>query len=131
MSYLSGKDGKLIYNGVLLAKVANWSLTANVDALEVTSLADVARDYTPGLKAASGSCTVWYYDNAPVSLLSKVVRTGAPTDADILTMQLGFGAKSVTFKCLLTSAALSMSVGEVLQAQVSFNVCGNLSGVAL
>lgn len=131
MSYLSGKDGKLTYNGVLLAKVANWSLTANVDALEVTSLADVARDYTPGLKAASGSCTVWYYDNAPVSLLSKVVRTGAPTDADILTMQLGFGAKSVTFKCLLTSAALSMSVGEVLQAQVSFNVCGNLSGVAL
>lgn len=131
MSYLSGKDGKLIYNGVLLAKVANWSLTANVDALEVTSLADVARDYTPGLKAASGSCTVWYYDNAPVSLLSKVVRTGAPTDADILTMQLGFGAKSVTFKCLLTSAALSMSVGEVLQAQVSFNVCGDLSGVAL
>ncbi|MFZ9261290.1 MAG: hypothetical protein ACO23G_12770 [Limnohabitans sp.] len=131
MSYLSGKDGKITYNGVQLAKVGSWSLSAQVEALEVTSLADTARDYTPGLKSASGSCSVWYYNDAPVSLLSKVVRTDAPTDADKLTMVLGFGAKAITFTCLLTGAELAMTVGEVMQAQLSFQVCGDLTGVVL
>ena len=97
----------------------------------MTSLADDARDYTPGLKSASGSCTVWYYDDAPVDLLEKVVRTDAPTDADKLTMVLGFGAKSITFECLITSADLAMTVGEVMQAQLSFQVCSDLTGVTL
>ena len=131
MSYFSGRDGKITYDGVQLAKVASWSLSSQVEALEVTSLADFARDYTPGLKSASGGCTVWYYNDAPVSLLSKVVRTDAPSDADKLTMTLGFGEKSITFTCLLTGAELAMTVGEVMQAQLQFQVCGDLTGVVL
>jgi len=131
MSYLSGKDGSITYGGTTVAKVASWSLSSQVEALEVTSLADSARDYTPGLKSASGSCSVWYYDSAPVDLLEKVVRTDAPTDSDKLTMKLGFGTKSITFKCLITSAELAMTVGEVMQAQLSFQVCGDLTGVTL
>lgn len=126
MSYLTGRDGTITYNGVQLAKVANWSLSSQVDALEVTSLGDGARDYVPGIKGGSGSCSVWYYNDAPVSLLSKVVRTDAPSEADKLTMRLGFGSKSVTFTCLITNAELSMTVGDVMQAQVQFQVCGNL-----
>ena len=131
MSYFSGRDGKITYDGVQLAKVASWSLSSQVEALEVTSLADFARDYTPGLKSASGACTVWYYNDAPVSLLSKVVRTDAPSDFDKLTMTLGFGEKSITFTCLLTGAELAMTVGEVMQAQLQFQVCGDLTGVDL
>ena len=131
MSYLTGRDGKITYDGTTVAKVAAWSLSSQVEALEVTSLADDARDYTPGLKSASGSCTVWYYDDAPVDLLEKVVRTDAPTDADKLTMVLGFGAKSITFECLITSADLAMTVGEVMQAQLSFQDCSDMTGVTL
>ena len=129
MSYLTGRDGKITYDGTQLAKVASWSLSSQVEALEVTSLADFARDYTPGLKSASGSCSVWMYDDAAKSLLEKVIRTDAPTEADKLTMTLGFGAKSVSFQCLITGAELAMTVGEVMQAQVSFQVCGDLTGV--
>lgn len=131
MSFLTGKDGTITYDGVKLAKVASWSLSSQVEALEVTSLADAARDYTPGLKSASGSCSVWMYDDAAKSLLSKVVRTDAPGEADKLQMTLGFGTKSVTFKCLLTEAELAMAVGEVMQAQLSFQVCGDMAAVVL
>jgi hypothetical protein len=131
MAYISGKDGSITYDGVKLAKVANWTLSSQVEALEVTSLADTARDYTPGLKSATGSCAVWYYDDAPVSLLEKVIRTDTPTDADKLTMKLGYGTNSITFECLITGAELSMVVGEVLQAQLSFQVCGDMTGVDL
>jgi hypothetical protein len=130
-SYLHGKDGSITYAGVRLAKVASWSLTSQVEALETTSLADSARTYTPGIKSGSGSCSVWYYDDAPVALLSKVVRTDAPSDADIVEMTLGFGAKAVTVRALITNAELAMAVGSVMQAQLQFNVCGDAVSVAL
>lgn len=131
MTYLSGRDGKVTYAGVTLGKVSGWTLSSSVEALEVTTLGDIARNYTPGLLSATGSCSIWYYADAPVSVLSKVVRTGAATEADILTLTLGFGEKSITFKCLFTAAELAMSVGEVLRANVQFQVCGANTGVSL
>ena len=129
--FMSGKDGSLTYDGNKIARVASWSISNSVDALEVTSLADIARDYTPGLMSAQGSCTVWLYGDNANALLGKVVRTSAPTDADKLDMKLGFGEKSVTFKCIITQSDLVMSVGDVMQAQLSFQVCGPLSEVDL
>jgi hypothetical protein len=118
-------------DGQQLGRIRSWSFSSSVEALEVTSLADVARDYTAGLKSSNGSCSVFYYDNAPVPLLSKVVKTGAATDADMVTMTLGWGDRAVTFKALLTSGEISCQVGEVMQANLSFNVCGDLAEVNL
>ena len=131
MSYLTGRDGYLAVNGVKLAKVASWSLSSQTEALEVTSLADAARDYTPGLKSASGSCSVFYYGENAKALLSKVVKTNAPSEADKVSMTLGFGAKSVSFNALITSAELSMAVGSVMQASLQFQCCGEMSAVVL
>ena len=131
MGYLSGRDGSITYAGVKLAKVASWSFSAAVEALETTSLADAARSYTPGLKSANGSCSIWLYESNAKSLLSKVVRTDAPSDADIVEMTLGFGVNAVTFKALITNAELAMAVGSVMQANLQFNVSGDLTGVTL
>ena len=131
MSYLTGRDGYLAVDGVKLAKVASWSLSSQVEALEVTSLADAARDYTPGLKSASGSCSIWYYESNAKALASKVVRTDAPSNTDIVVMTLGFGVDSVTFKALITSVELGMAVGSVMQASLNFNACGDMTAVTL
>jgi len=131
MSYTSGKDGSITYGGVRLAKVASWSLSSQVEALEVTSLADAARNYTPGLKSSTGSCSIWLYDDNAKALMSKVIRTDAPSDADKVSMTLGFGAKSVTFQALLTGCELQMAVGAVMQASLQFQCCGEMSAVVL
>lgn len=124
MSYLSGKDGKLTVGTTQLAKVASWSLSSTVDALEVTSLADFAKDYTTGLMSSQGSCSVWLYGDNATELMDKVIRTSAPTDADKVDLTLGFGTNSVQVQAILTSCNLAMTVGEVMQAQISFQVCG-------
>jgi hypothetical protein len=129
--FFSGKDGKVTVDGQQLGRIRSWSFSSSVEALEVTSLADVARDYTAGLKSSNGSCSVFYYDNAPVPLLSKVVKEGAATDDDMVTMTLGWGERAVTFKALLTSGEISCQVGEVMQANLSFSVCGDLAEVKL
>jgi hypothetical protein len=131
MSYTSGKDGSITCDGVRLAKVASWSLSSQVEALEVTSLADAARNYTPGLKSSTGSCSIWLYDDNATALMSKVIRTDAPSDADKVNMTLGFGAKSVTFQALLTSCELQMAVGSVMQVSLQFQCCGEMSAVVL
>ena len=130
-SFISGKDGSITYAGLKLAKVASWSLSSQVESLEITSLEDAARSYTPGLKSANGNCSVWMYEDSAKSLLSKVIRTDAPSDADIVSMTLGFGAKSITFNALITNAELAMTVGQVMQAQLQFQVCGDVTSVVL
>ena len=131
MAFVSGKDGYITYDGARLGKVASWSLSSQVEALEVTSLADAARDYTPGLKSASGSCSIWLYGENAKALMARVIRADAPSDADKVSMTLGFGAKSVTFVALLTSCELQMAVGEVMQVSLQFQCCGEMSAVVL
>ena len=131
MAFVSGKDGYITYDGARLGKVASWSLSSQVEALEVTSLADAARDYTPGLKSASGSCSIWLYGENAKALMARVIRTDAPSDADKVSMTLGFGAKSVTFSALITNAELQMAVGTVMQVSLQFQCCGEMSAVVL
>lgn len=131
-SYYSGRDGSLTFAGQRIGKVSSWSISAKVDALEVTSLADTARDFTPGLKDASGSASVWcYQDNAgaPTAaqpLLNKVFRTGGTSDADVYRMELAYGPHKLAFDCILTTADLNCSVGSVMQTTISFQICGDL-----
>ena len=63
--YYSGMDGKLLYAegaGALaqVAKVRDWQITLQTDALETTTLEKKDRCYTTGLRSATGSATVLY-----------------------------------------------------------------------
>lgn len=129
--YYSGRDGKITFNGSLVAKVKSWSLTANVEALETTVLSENSRTYTPGIRDASGSCSVLYYDNAPVSLIQRVISVTAPTNLDKYRMILGFGDKAIEFDCIITSAELACSVGEVMTATVQFTATGDFVSLTL
>jgi hypothetical protein len=129
--YYSGRDGKLTFNGTQLAKVTSWGISANIEALETTVLSDNSRTYTPGIRDASGSCSVLYYDNAPVSLIQRAIGIASPTDLDKYRMILGFGDKAIEFDCIITSAELACSVGEIMTANVQFTVTGDFASLTL
>jgi hypothetical protein len=133
MTYYSGKDGTLAYGPSLaaVAKVSNWSISATVDTLETTVLADGDRTYVPGLRTISGSATVFYYNSAPVSLLERVVKTAVVSESDISFIKLGWGTNLIQGSCIITSAELSCAVGEVMQASIQFQFTGAPTGVTL
>ena len=139
MTYYSGKDGTLTYNGTVVAKVSNWSISATVDTLETTVLADGDRTYVPGLRTVSGSATIFYYDDAPKSLLERIIKNSAVSESDILVIKLGWGVTSnplistkfIQGSCIITSAELSCAVGEVMQASIQFQFTGAPTGVTL
>jgi len=44
----TGRDGILQLSGTTLAKVVNFTLQANLETLETTTLGDSLRSYSPG-----------------------------------------------------------------------------------
>lgn len=131
MSYFSGRDGSLYVGAVQVARVQNWSVSSTVDTLEVTDLGDTARNYVPGLKAATGSATIFYYLDTPSALLSKVIKTGGTSESDIVSLSLRWGAKRLEFNAVINQGDITCSVGEVMQAQISFTVTGDMTTVTL
>lgn len=132
MSYYSGRDGSLVYNNSVIAKVSEWSITANVDALTTTTLGQRNETYVPGNMDASGGATIFYYADSPVTLINKVFRVNTvTTDPEVFVMKLRYGDKTINFNCVITQAALNCKTGEVMQASIDFKVTGGFTGLVL
>ncbi len=131
--YYAGQDGSVELGGVAVAKVAQWSLTANTDALEVTTLNEDVRAFTTGVRSASGALTVLYYDDAPVKLLNQVNQdtTADNSITSVARLKLKFDTKFLEFDAVLTSAELSCVVGEVMRVNVNFTMSGDFVSKSL
>ena len=131
--YYAGQDGSVELGGVAVAKVVQWSLTANTDALEVTTLSEDVRAFTTGVRTASGALTVLYYDDAPVKLLNQVNQDTAADNSitSVARLKLKFDTKFLEFDAVLTSAELSCVVGEVMRVNVNYTMSGDFVSKSL
>ena len=151
--FYSGQDGKLIVNDVTIAKVRSWSFTANQAVLETSSLADTDRTLIAGMRSVTGSCSIYYYrvqgDSSDLTtdvgdLLTNVLtantgRGGAQGGGTKSTLkfqlQIADGGAtagtttSIDFHAYITSLSMTSSVGEVMSADVSFEVNGAVTGL--
>jgi hypothetical protein len=136
----TGKDGRLLLDGIDQIKVTNWSLTGNLEMLETTSLGDNQRSYCPGVQDFSGSATLLYYNdgtgrNDAALALRKVLRIGGVSEGDTVDMRLrlveGNTNHDVRLATYITSVSFGASVGEVSSAQINFQGTGALSEVTL
>jgi len=131
--YYAGQDGSVELGGVAVAKVVQWSLTTNTDALEVTTLSQDVRAFTTGVRSASGALTVLYYDDAPVKLLNQVNQDTAADNSisSLATLKLKFDTKFFEFDAVLTSAELACVVGEIMRVNVNFIMSGDFASKTL
>lgn len=141
MAFFSGRNGFLKYQGKEVAKVRDWSLNTQVNLLQTTVLRDYAETYTPGVKGASGSCTLMYYRLEPgesatyeqfTSMLNRVMQVGTINTGDLVRMELNVGNLSpdnVTFDAYINSADLATSAGELTTVSIQFTVQGDFVDV--
>jgi hypothetical protein len=138
----TGRDGVMQLAGTTLAKVVNFSLSANLETLETTTLSESIRSYTPGISGYSGSATLLYYkddsNNINTSdLLNKLYKTGttgvSSTDTVELTFRWVDGADNNDIKltAYITSANIGASTGEIVRAEIAFQGTGALSTVTI
>jgi len=130
MAVFSGKDGSMQWAGGAVARVRSWSIQSNLDTLETTNLGQIAREYVPGLKSATGSASIFYHDdNASLrTLLDNCIDTGEPTSA---ALNLVWGTKSLTFEAYVNSVSITCNTGEVMSADISFTMTGDYSSITL
>ena len=136
----TGRDGRLLLSGNTLVKVSTWSLQADLETLETTTLGDGQRSYVPGVQSFSGSATLLYYvdtdsTNDASTLLRKLVRTGSVTSSDTVNLTLRLvdanTNNDVTFTAYIISVSIGAAVGEVVSAQISFVATGALTTASI
>jgi hypothetical protein len=140
MPFYSGTDGRLLIDGTEAARVRNWSYSATQATLDTTSLADTDRTVTEGIRSHSGSCALWYYadldGNDAGLILRKLIKArtvgnepGIAPESERVTLRLKIqdqttDGKYIEGEAIITSAAMAMSVGEVLSAEIAFEFNG-------
>jgi hypothetical protein len=136
----TGRDGRLLIDGVEQIKVTNWQLSGSLEMLETTTLGDAQRSYAPGVQEFNGSAALLYYNdgtgrNDAATALKKVLRVTGIDGADTVDLRLrlveGTTNHDVRFTAYITSVTFGASVGEISSAQISFQATGALSEVTI
>ena len=145
--FYSGQDGKLfvdnasgtIGNTDEVAKVRSWSFTINTSVLETVSLGDFDRTIIPGITSTTGSASIYYYAESTSGthnsgrlstvILDKILpRSGnTPSSAEREKVLFRLQVDSnhfIEMKAIITSFAMTNSVGEVMAADISFESDG-------
>ena len=136
MKYFTGIDGSFYADGNKVATVSGWTFTANASVLGTTTLGDFAETAIYGIQSFTGSCTLYYYEkdggsiDGGTELMSDVIRTTQtptnPTHELVLRYDNGARTHEVKFKCLLSQVGIAATAGEIVTANVSFQVTGPL-----
>lgn len=147
--FYSGKEGELLINGNKVAKVRSWSFTFNQAVLETVSLEDTDRTIIHGIRSYTGSASVYYYQDVAgggagqlSSLISDIIKVqsasgdGANAESSSMTFKLKIkdgstAGRFIEFQAIPTSFSITSAVGEVTAADISFEVNGAPTGLAL
>lgn len=136
---LTGADGQLRFGTNGVAKVRTWSLSIQRNAIDVTCLDTLDREYVSGVRNATGTATIWYdpEQTDDIALLNSIFQDrdaergieNTETVTFVLNKLKGSGDKG-TFKCecLVTDASPAVNVGEATAVNVSFQVTGPIEG---
>ena len=146
--FYSGQDGQMFVanendtidvNSDALIKVRSWSFTINTSVLETVSLSDHDRTIIPGITSVTGSASIYYYAETTSSdhnsgLLSSIIlkkilpRIGTlPQSEERAKVKFRLQVDSqhyIDMNAVITSFAMTNSVGEVMAADVSFEADG-------
>ena len=121
-----------------VGRLKNWSYTSQQQTLDTTSLQDTDKTIIAGVRSASGQASLLYYSEA-ISNVRQVggdlIKTGGTnytsenfgdnTPPQLCQIELSVdGGGSIGVYAYITSFAMTCSVGEVVSADVSFEVHG-------
>ena len=147
--FYSGKEGQLFIDDIQVAKVRSWSFTMNQAVLETVSLEDTDRTIIHGTRSYTGSASVYYYQDVAgggagqlSTLISNIIKTGssagdgANAESTAMTFKLRIkdgstAGRFIEFQAIPTSFNITSAVGEVTAADISFEVNGAPTGLAL
>ena len=125
---LTGADGQLKHNGVIISKVRNWSMTINKAAIETTTLGLYDRTYINGLRGATGSASLFFdpTDNEAVAFLNTIWTQNNNEKVEFVFDRIN--NEDIDGEGFITSVGSSVSVGEAQACEIQFQFSGPVQG---
>ena len=144
-TFYTGRHGSLLLDGDTIAQVQNWTVSTTVSLLNVRTLQESDDRFFPESRTTSGSCRILYYDTAvnnASSFINKVIkaRDGSPgLSASLyqgnepdeyrsdLRLKVDDGTadgRYIEMRVLITNVTLTMAVGEIFAADITFQASG-------
>ena len=125
---LTGADGQLKHNGVIISKVRNWSLTVNKAAIETTTLGLYDRTYINGLRGATGSASLFFdpTDNDAVAFLNTIWTQNNDERVEFVFDRIN--NEDIDGEGFITSIGSTVSVGEAQACEIQFQFSGPVQG---
>jgi len=144
--YFSGQHGKMkiiTAAGTLgaettVGRLKNWSYTTQQQTLDTTSLQDTDKTIIAGVRSASGQASLLYYSESisnvaqvggylikPGSKQYDTQNYGVNTPPELCRIELSIqDGGEIGVYAFITSFAMTCSVGEIVSADISFDVHG-------
>ena len=136
MTFYTGRNGSIAVGNSTVEKVRDWSLETTVELLSTNTIDSKVNTFVPGVKGATGSATLLYYQGGNPNtdfraLLSKILTTGSGSSGTVsLTLKVDQAAgNQIICNAYITSATVSVSSGELAVVPFNFTVDGPFSTV--
>jgi len=133
MAVKMGRDGMVKIGGDVVAYIDNWSMDANIDALEVTAFGNKNRAYAYGLKNVTAQMSGAFdaTDTAQLAIRDTFMSTStaAKTTAILIwNSSATTGAiKGYSGTALLTNISIGSAVGDKITFSASLQFDGGVS----
>lgn len=128
MAYAIAHSAEMKWNGTVLGLARDISLSITKDALETTTLGDRDRTYVGGLRGATGSCSLLFDDSDTLvaSLLNRITANTSDTEDGNLTFNFAANGARFVLPVIITNVGMTASSGDLVAADVEFQVTGPL-----
>lgn len=128
MTFAIANQAEIKWNGTVLGLARDISLSISKDALETTTLANRDRTYVGGLRGATGTCSLLFDDTDTLvaSLLNRITGNTSTSEDGSLTFNFAADGARFILPVLITNVGMTASSGDLVAAEVEFQVTGPL-----
>jgi predicted secreted protein len=121
MATHTGSEGTIKIGSTVLGELRSYTLEQTSDTIEDTSMGDSVRTYKAGLKASSGSASV-FFDEADAGQLLCTV--GSSITLNLFPEGNSTGDKFYAVDAIVTGYNVSASFDGMVEAEITFQGTG-------
>ena len=130
MSVRNTTQSDVYWNGALVGKITDVSVSVSRDLLPTTGVGQIASTSTKGMRESQISCTLLYDpDNAPaVAMANSIWDDTDDVDALRIVTRRGSERGDFTMDVLSSSLGTPVRVRELISCSLSLSVQGDMTG---
>lgn len=122
MAVHKGQEGYAKIGSSTIAELKDWTLTESAETIDVTTMGDTARSFTPSLTSASGSMSAFWDETD--SSGQGAMTVGAEVTLNLYPEGETTGDTYATCSVIITEVGVSANFDGMVETSFSFQVNG-------